>query len=54
MTDSPLGSMGAPIKIDIDGKSVFLCCEGCKAKALRDPEATLAVVAKLKSNNAAK
>ena len=54
MTDSPLGSMGTPIKIDVNGKPVFLCCMGCKAKALRDPDATLAVVAKLKSDNAAK
>jgi len=51
MTDSPLGSMGTPIKIDVNGKPVFLCCKGCKAKALRDPEETLAAVAKLKSNN---
>jgi len=54
MTDSLLGSMGTPIKVEIDGKPVFLCCKGCKTKALRDPEATLAAVAKLKSNNAAK
>ena len=54
MTDRLLGSMGTPIKVEIDGKPVFLCCKGCKAKALRDPEATLAIVAKLKSDNAAK
>lgn len=54
MTDSPLGSMGTPIKIDVNGKPVFVCCIGCKAKALRDPDATLAVVAKLKSDKAAK
>ena len=54
MTDSLLGSMGTPIKVEIDGKPVFLCCKGCKTKALRDPEATLAIVAKLKSDNAAK
>ena len=54
MTDSLLGSMGTPIKVEIDSKPVFLCCKGCKAKALRDPEATLAIVAKQKSDNAAK
>ena len=37
-----LGSMGAPIKLEIDGKSVFLCCDGCTKKAKSDPKATLA------------
>jgi YHS domain-containing protein len=53
-TDNLLGSMGTPIRVDIDGKPVFLCCDGCKARALRDPEATLAKVTKLKSENASK
>jgi len=45
-----LGSMGAPFKLVIEGKPVFLCCEGCKDAALKDPQATLAVVAKLKAS----
>lgn len=53
-TNSPLGSMATPIKIDVNGQPVFLCCKGCKTKALRDPEATLAALAKLKAANAAK
>lgn len=48
-TDSLLGSMGTPIKIDVKGHPVFLCCKGCKAKALNDPEATLSAVVELKS-----
>jgi YHS domain-containing protein len=51
MTDSLLGSMGTPIKIDIKGRPVFLCCKGCKTKAMNDPEATLAAVAELKASN---
>src|SRR5262249_21761825 len=27
--DSRLGSMGMPEKLVIDGKTVFVCCEGC-------------------------
>lgn len=48
---SLLGSMGAPIKLDINGQSVFICCSGCKSVALKDPENTLATVAKLKTEN---
>ncbi len=38
---SRLGSMGTPVKIEIEGKAVFLCCEGCRKTALADPEETL-------------
>lgn len=33
-----LGSMGAPVKITLDGKDVYLCCKGCEAAARKDPE----------------
>jgi hypothetical protein len=48
-----LGSMGAPVKLEVDGKPVFLCCAGCKDHALSDPKATLAAVEKLKKVAAA-
>jgi len=48
-TDSLLGSMGTPIKIDVKGQPVFLCCKGCKTRAMNDPEATLAAVVELKT-----
>ena len=48
-TDERLGSMGPPLKLDIDGQPVFVCCAGCKKKALADPKATLAKVAELKA-----
>ncbi len=43
-----LGSMRAPIKIELDGKPVFLCCKGCIAKAKANPAATLASAEALK------
>ena len=54
MTESLLGSMGTPLKVEVNGHPVFLCCKGCKAKALRDAEATLAAVAKLRDENRGK
>ena len=43
-----LGSMGAPIKLVMEGKPVFLCCKGCVKKAEANPAATLAKVEALK------
>ena len=43
-----LGSMGKPFKVMIEGKPVFLCCEGCESEAVKNPEETLAKVEKLK------
>ena len=48
-TDERLGSMGAPIKLDIKGQAVFICCKGCKRKAEADPDKTLAKVEELKA-----
>ncbi|HTM54463.1 MAG TPA: efflux RND transporter periplasmic adaptor subunit [Pirellulales bacterium] len=42
-----LGSMGTPVKLTIDGQTVFLCCDGCKKSALANPKGTLAKVAAL-------
>ncbi|HMP78586.1 MAG TPA: hypothetical protein PKD54_03985 [Pirellulaceae bacterium] len=33
-----LGSMGTPIKVDVKGQPVYLCCEGCRNRLLADPE----------------
>ena len=43
-----LGSMGAPIKLMIEGKPVYLCCAGCTAKAQANPAAALAKAEELK------
>lgn len=45
---SLLGSMGAPIKLTLDGKPVYLCCAGCTKKAQANSVATLAKVDELK------
>jgi len=49
-TDERLGSMGPPLKLDIKGQPVFLCCKGCKTKAEANPDKTLAKVEELKVN----
>jgi hypothetical protein len=33
VTAEPLGSMGPPLKVTVDGKSFFICCEGCREEA---------------------
>ncbi len=38
VTDQSLGSMGKPIKVHVKGRTVFLCCAGCKKKLMADPE----------------
>lgn len=48
-----LGAMGTPIKLMIDGKPVFVCCEHCKEDAVKDSKATLAKAEKLKKATAA-
>jgi len=50
--EQELGAMKAPIKLDIGGQPVFICCAGCKRKAEANPEATLAKVAELKTKAA--
>jgi hypothetical protein len=29
VSGQPLGSMGTPIKVTVEGQDVFVCCEGC-------------------------
>ncbi|MBD3674815.1 MAG: efflux RND transporter periplasmic adaptor subunit [Planctomycetaceae bacterium] len=38
VTDFKLGSMGVPPKVVVDGKPVFLCCEGCRESLLENAE----------------
>lgn len=37
VTSELLGSMGQPIRISVDGRSVFVCCEGCGERLRRNP-----------------
>lgn len=48
-TEERLGSMGPPLKLDIKGQPVFICCKGCKRKAEADPDRTLAKAEELRA-----
>lgn len=45
-----LGSMGVPPKVEVDGKIVFLCCEGCRAGLLADPQKYFAILEEAETN----
>ena len=34
----PLGSMGKPIRVDVAGRSVYVCCQGCVNAVQRNPQ----------------
>ncbi len=38
VTGEPLGSMGVPVKVQVSGRSVFICCEGCEDALKKEPE----------------
>ena len=38
VTGEPLGSMGVPVKVTIQGHTVFLCCQGCVAEVETHPD----------------
>ena len=48
-TKKRLGSMGPPLKLDVKGEVVFVCCKGCQKKAQSNPDKTLAKVEELKA-----
>jgi Cu(I)/Ag(I) efflux system membrane fusion protein len=54
ITGKPLGSMGTPVQIMIQSQPVFLCCDGCRQKALDHPAQTLKKVEDLKAKGKAK
>jgi hypothetical protein len=45
--------MGPPVKVMIDGRPVFLCCEGCRDQAKSHPRETLETAERLKARSAA-
>ena len=49
ITQMPLGSMGVPYKMVVQGNPLFLCCEACKAKVDSDPQAVLKKVEQAKA-----
>jgi hypothetical protein len=42
VTGEPLGSMGVPAVVEVQGKRVLLCCEHCQEPIQQDPEKYLA------------
>lgn len=38
VTKQPLGSMGKPIRVNVAGRSVFVCCEGCVNRLKNAPQ----------------
>ena len=42
VSDEMLGTMGAPKKVDVNGKQVWICCEGCRDSLLKEPDHYLA------------
>lgn len=46
VTGEPLGSMGAPVRVSVSGRSVFVCCKGCEKPLLRKPDDYLAKIPK--------
>ncbi|MDB4731469.1 hypothetical protein OAF42_04455 [Planctomicrobium sp.] len=48
-----LGGMGTPVKVMVEGKPIFICCEGCRGPLLEDPEKYLAKLEEKKQKAAA-
>jgi len=46
VAEMPLGSMGTPIAVDVNGRKVFICCEGCREDLLANPVKYLAILPK--------
>jgi hypothetical protein len=38
--ENRLGAMGVPVKIEVKGRPVFLCCKSCRKQALAHPVKT--------------
>jgi Cu(I)/Ag(I) efflux system membrane fusion protein len=52
LDESPLGAMGVPVKVTVNGQDVFVCCQSCVKQATKEPEKTLQRVAELKAQRA--
>ncbi len=48
VSEEELDSMGTPIKVDVKGGPIWVCCKGCIKKVKADPEKYLAVLKKQK------
>ena len=46
VTNKPLGSMGVPPKVEVRGRPVFLCCQGCASAVEKAPDKYLSKLPK--------
>lgn len=46
VTGEPLDSMGGPVKVDLDGKAIFVCCKSCEKPLRKKPAEYLAKLPK--------
>ena len=46
VSGQPLGSMGKPYKVTVNGQEVLLCCQGCERGIKENPEKYLAKLPK--------
>jgi multidrug efflux pump subunit AcrA (membrane-fusion protein) len=53
ITKAPLGSMGPPLKITLEGETAFLCCESCQKESFAQPKKTLDAVRAAKAKSKA-
>ncbi|HEV3342009.1 MAG TPA: heavy metal-binding domain-containing protein, partial [Pirellulales bacterium] len=47
VTGMALGSMGTPVKVELNGQTVWLCCAGCEVEASEQPGKTLEKVSRV-------
>jgi hypothetical protein len=48
VSNEPLGSMGLPVRVDVNGTTVFLCCKGCEAELRENSEKYLSKLSQLR------
>jgi hypothetical protein len=49
LSDNRLGVMGVPVKVVLDGQTIFLCCSGCEKEAKAHPTRVLEKYSALKN-----
>jgi YHS domain-containing protein len=52
VTLEPLGSMGKPLKVSVQGDTIFVCCKGCPGTVQSSPERMLQQVRRWREGNA--
>ena len=46
VSGQPLGAMGTPYKVTVEGREVLLCCPGCEEAIAKEPDKYLAKLPK--------